>query len=259
MKKLLLLSVFASLSFFSKAQCSLQDSVTNVTCYNACNGTATLFPSGAGPYSYLWTPGGQTTPYVTGLCNGTYTVVMQDNNGCMATTTVVVTQPTQINVTVPTVPATCSTCADGSASTTVSGGTPPYTYNWIPQGGTGSTLTGLNPGTYSVTVTDANGCPVGSLYTIGNSVGIREQVSNGDFSVSPNPATSTITLDKTFNSHVPAEITVLNMLGEKVMTVQAEASNGLHTVLNVSDLPSGIYYIEISSPEGKSLSRFIKN
>src|ERR1041385_6032343 len=128
MKKQLLLPVFAFLPFFLNAQqsssissCSLQDSVANVTCYNACNGAASLIPSGVAPYSYLWSPGGQTTQSVSGLCACTYTAVMQDNNGCVATATVVITQPTQITVSVPTVPATCSSCADGSATANATG------------------------------------------------------------------------------------------------------------------------------------------
>jgi hypothetical protein len=259
MKKLLLLPVFAFLPFLLNAQCGLQDSVVNVSCYNACNGYAMLIPSGASPYSYLWSPGGQTTQSVSGLCAGTYTAVMQDNNGCVATATVVITQPTQINVSVPTVPATCSSCADGSATANATGGNPPYTYNWIPQGGTNQTLTGLNPGTYSVTVTDSNGCPVGSLYTVGNSVGIKDPVSNSTFSISPNPASDVISITKTFNSPVSAVVTVTNMLGQNVMTLHSGVSEKLHSTLDISSLPAGIYYVTILSPEGKSLSRFVKN
>ena len=48
--------------------------------------------------------------------------------------------------------------ADGTASITASGGTPPYTYSWSPSGGTGATATGLIAGNYLVTVTDANSC-----------------------------------------------------------------------------------------------------
>jgi hypothetical protein len=47
---------------------------TNVTCFGLCNGSATSAPSGGtGPYTYLWQPGGQTTPSISGLCAGSYT------------------------------------------------------------------------------------------------------------------------------------------------------------------------------------------
>lgn len=55
-------------------------------------------------------------------------------------------------------PATCGVCADGSASVTVSGGSPGYTYSWAPTGGTSATASSLTPGSYTVTITDNGGC-----------------------------------------------------------------------------------------------------
>ncbi|MGH2667420.1 T9SS type A sorting domain-containing protein, partial [Flavobacterium sp.] len=60
----------------------------------------------------------------------------------------------------------CNGGANGSATVTVSGGTPGYTYSWAPTGGTAATATGLAAGTYTVTVTDANGCSDTESFTI---------------------------------------------------------------------------------------------
>lgn len=65
---------------------------TNVTCFNLCDGTAN---AGISPATYLWTPGGQTTQSITGLCPGTYTVTV-NQNGCISTGTVTITQPPQV-------------------------------------------------------------------------------------------------------------------------------------------------------------------
>jgi hypothetical protein len=71
----------------------------------------------------------------------------------------VVTQPTQLTISVVTTDETAVGANNGTATANVGGGTPPYTYLWS-NGGTTPTITGLAPGTYSVTVTDANGCTI---------------------------------------------------------------------------------------------------
>lgn len=138
--------------------------VTNIasndpTCNGVCDGSITATASGGtAPYSYLWSPGGQTTGTITNLCAGNYTVTVTDANGCQQSTPVTLTEPTPIVVTPTTTPATCNGVCDGTASVAVSGGTPGYTYLWSPGGQTTSSLTGLCAGNYSVLVTDANGC-----------------------------------------------------------------------------------------------------
>jgi predicted outer membrane repeat protein len=66
----------------------------DVTCFNACNGSATVNPSGgSGPYNYSWLPGGQTSQTVSNLCNGTYTVQVGETGGCSTTVNITITQP----------------------------------------------------------------------------------------------------------------------------------------------------------------------
>ena len=62
--------------------------------------------------------------------------------------------------------ATCTTCPDGSATATTSGAVGPVIYSWAPSGGTSATATGLLPGTYTVTITDANGCSSTATTTV---------------------------------------------------------------------------------------------
>ncbi len=74
--------------------------------------------------------------------------------------------PVTANITA-TVNDLCNGGNNGSATVTAGGGTPGYTYNWNPIGGTGATGTGLTAGSYTVTVTDANGCTaVSAIVTI---------------------------------------------------------------------------------------------
>ncbi|RYE19698.1 MAG: hypothetical protein EOP51_19380, partial [Sphingobacteriales bacterium] len=134
-------------------------SQTNVSCFGGSNGTATVSASnGTAPFSYSWS-NGATTATATGLMAGSYTVTVTDANGCTDTETVTITEPASAvsaAITAQT-SVSCNGGSNGSATVTATGGTSGYTYLWS-NGATTASVTGLAAGTYSVTVTDANGC-----------------------------------------------------------------------------------------------------
>ncbi|HQU65314.1 MAG TPA: Ig-like domain-containing protein, partial [Flavobacteriaceae bacterium] len=120
------------------------------------DGTATANASGGTPpYTYLWSPGGQTTQTITGLSAGNYTVTVTDANGCTDSATVTVNPGTCLNLSVSasSTPTTCNGDVDGTASANVTGGSGNFSYAWS-NGGTTQTISGLAAGSYTVTVTD---------------------------------------------------------------------------------------------------------
>jgi gliding motility-associated-like protein len=134
------------------------DSYINILCSGGKTGSATVTAWGSQPpYTYLWNPGGQTTSTITGLSSGSYTVTVTDSVGCSITSSVTLTQPPPFTDSITSINATCMN-NNGSAKVFVSGGTGPYTYLWQPTGSTTDSVTGLSAGTYSVIITDANGC-----------------------------------------------------------------------------------------------------
>ncbi|MBK9012857.1 MAG: T9SS type A sorting domain-containing protein [Saprospiraceae bacterium] len=141
-------------------------SSTNVSCFNGTNGVASVTVVNGNPasYNYIWDdPNASTTASVTGLSAGTYGVTVTDNNGCLVTESVTITQPTQLVISMASDDATCGNGSDGSASVTATGGTTfpngDYNYAWsVPGSPNVNALNGVAPGTYTVTVTDANGC-----------------------------------------------------------------------------------------------------
>jgi large repetitive protein len=135
-------------------------SQTNVSCNGGANGAATISVSGGtGPYTYAWAPSGGTTASITGRTAGIYTCTITDAGGCTRTQTVNITQPNAItsSVTAQT-NVSCNGGNSGAATIAITGGTPGYTYLWAPSGGTAASITGRTAGTYTCTITDANGC-----------------------------------------------------------------------------------------------------
>ena len=149
------------------AALSLSTTKTNVRCFGNNTGIATVAASGGtSPYSYLWS-NGTSTAGNNNLIAGNYTVTVTDANGCSASTTVNITQPAAALVIsgTTTTPVSCYNVPTGSITTTISGGTSPYIYQWN-NGSAGTSITNLSAGTYSVTVTDVQGCTIIGNFTV---------------------------------------------------------------------------------------------
>ncbi|MBL8001371.1 MAG: choice-of-anchor L domain-containing protein [Flavobacteriales bacterium] len=136
---------------------------TPVLCFgDGLGGASATITGGIPPYTYAWgTTPSQSTPTATGLAAGTYPVTITDGYGCTASATAVVAGPTAPLGTAlnSTTQVLCFGNSTGSASITVSGGTPDYTTTWnTSPAQTGTNATGLPAGTWTATVTDANGC-----------------------------------------------------------------------------------------------------
>ncbi|HIO72867.1 MAG TPA: PKD domain-containing protein, partial [Flavobacteriales bacterium] len=149
--------------------------VTDVSCYGAGDGAInTSVTGGTTPYQYIWTwsGGGSTSPNLSGLDAGGYTLLLQDGSGCWAGQGVTITEPDSMVITTTTTNATCNN-SDGMASATVSGGISPYSFSWS-SGGSSSSEPGLSANSYTLTVTDSNGCSQIENFTIGSGPSVQQ-------------------------------------------------------------------------------------
>ncbi|HXH98768.1 MAG TPA: SprB repeat-containing protein, partial [Sphingobacteriaceae bacterium] len=151
---------------------ALSGTQVNVNCFGGTTGAIDLsVTGGTSPYSYVWTNSTQTTQDLSGLGANTYQVTVTDVKGCTATSTITITQPTGALTLSPAVTdVSCFGTATGSIDLTVSGGTASYSYVWKNSANdvisTSQDVTNLIGGSYSVVVTDANGCTQTQTATI---------------------------------------------------------------------------------------------
>ena len=137
----------------------------NPLCYNDSSGYIDVNASGGvPPYSFTWS-NTDTTQFIYGLNSGTYSVTVHDANACQKSISQALTQPSQITTSISTTAVTCAGSPTGSATLTVNGGTPNYTFQWN-NGDTSQNLTNVAGGGYYVIVRDANGCTATNTTTI---------------------------------------------------------------------------------------------
>ena len=137
-----------------------------MSCFSGSNGSVNLTASGGtGTLTFAWSNAAATED-LSGLSAGTYDVTVTDANSCTATASATVTAPaTALAATAMGTNPLCPGATNGSINLTQSGGTSPYTYAWT-GGATTEDRSGIGAGTYSVTVTDANGCTATASATL---------------------------------------------------------------------------------------------
>ena len=153
-------TIIGSVNVLEPAQVGITIVPADVSCFGGADGSAAASGNGGtAPYTFVWEDG-QTTSTAVGLSFGTYDVTITDDNGCSTVGNVTINEPPLLVATVTdSTDEACSGYNDGTATVTGSGGTPPYTYLW--SGGAANTSTqntGMTPGTFTVTITDDNGC-----------------------------------------------------------------------------------------------------
>ncbi|MBN4065710.1 M4 family metallopeptidase [Candidatus Amoebophilus asiaticus] len=141
------------------AQLASSVNKTDNTCYSSCDGTTDLtITGGITPYVFWWNNGVNTEDQ-SGLCAGTYTVTIDDVNGCSIMDTVVILEPTMISTSKLSNDVSCNGAGDGNIDLSVVGGSTPYSFNWS-NNQTTEDISSLSGGMYVVTITDNDGCIV---------------------------------------------------------------------------------------------------
>ena len=223
-------------------------------CAGSSTGRTMVFVTGgSAPYSYAWSTGA-TTDTLNGVMAGMYIVSVTDAGGCMMIDTATVTEPTALSLSGSSTPES-SGLSDGTATATVSGATPPYTYLWNDVSAqTTATATGLPVGTYTVVISDANGCvdSMDVMVSLITSTGVM--FAEGMVNLFPNPTQDQFFLEFELESTQLVEIEISDLAGRTVLTKSVSVSPAKNRVsILTTQMSIGIYGVRIGYANGENV------
>jgi hypothetical protein len=226
---------------------------SDITCNGFGNGAITVSANG-GTAPYLYSVGGAFSSVnpITGLEPDSYTVVVQDANGCTAEIAgLMVEEPAALTIDGLTANS-IDEDAGGNSAYTVTGGTPIYSYEWVNgDGDVVSTSTNLpdltqasDAGEYTVTVTDANGCETSASITVTDINDVNQAYS---VSLYPNPSNGQFRLTLLGVNGVKVTYTILDEAGRVVVAKELSDFAGERIEnIDLSNIASGIYMMHVN-------------
>lgn len=209
------------------------DTVTGATCFSISNGSILIdYSGGTGGYVFVWSDGGPSSPFRASMSPGTYSVTVKDSAlNEVILTGIVVSGPTQILLNPTITPVTCFGGSNGAIATAPSGGSGSgFSFAWS-DGSSAQNRTGLTSGTYTVTVTDSDGCT--QLYTV----------------TVTQPAQLTITVNKTGKN-------ITNVIAGGISPYTYLWSDGI-ILKDRTNMANGVYSFTVTDANGCSQSTVI--
>lgn len=167
-------------------------STVDASCFGFSDGQITAVVSnGTAPYTYAWNPPtiAGNVPVATSLPAGNYTLTVTDINTCNSVSQITINEPPLLTYTYTTVDLLCFGESDGTIDITTTGGTPPYSYTWLPNVSTSANASNLTAGTYLVTITDAQGCDTTASIVINQPPELILTTTNDFFACIDEPVT----------------------------------------------------------------------
>lgn len=233
--------------------------ITQNLCYGDQNGIIDLTVSGGfTPYKFLWSTG-DTTEDISNLSAGLYNVTITDSIGATLTLGYVVLEPDELMVSdTSIVDESAAGASNGAINLDIKGGVEPYEYLWS-DGSTESSLEGVSAGSYSLTVTDANGCSkVFGPFEVGVGTTISTLTSVKAFEISPNPAGEYFRIEVVFSDIGNRWVTLGSVTGEEFKKWKV-SSKQFEAMVDVSHLSAGIYFVRIVDESGVAVRKLLIN
>jgi hypothetical protein len=218
---------------------------TPITCYNTTDGAVSVqAANGAPPIHWLWN-NGDTTSTLSGLGPGVYSGMLFDALGCAISWNIPLDAPDSLRSNATITNATGVNVPDGSIALNPTGGTGSIQAKWS-NNQSGWSITGLLPGTYTVTLTDENGCTRSEVFVVDWSVGTYAptQVRVRTW---PNPATQLLWVE---HGTMPPNTLFRMMDVHGRPMLQVPVTNAGIFQVEVGQLPGGVYYWEVAGKVG---------
>ena len=200
---------------------------TDVTCNGGNEGSIVVATNGGtAPLNYQWS-NGETSQDLNNLVAGTYTLSVIDANGCSNELTIIIEEPTLLSATIEVTNVPCFGEQNGTATSTITGGTAPYTFNWS-NGADTQNLADLAAENYTGTITDSNNCTIEVDFAITQPEAIEVTIE---------------TVMPTCNAGSEGSINITATGGTG--TLNYLWNNGA-TTANIENLAAGIYTVTIT-------------
>ena len=233
---------------------------TDASCFGEEDGEVEVFAEG-GTGSFQFSDDGNTFDEdneFDDLLAGTYTFFIQDENGCVASLEATIGEPEAIVVTG--IVSEGSVTGEGFIDVTVTGGSMPYTYEWIGEGVSGQDnqdLEGISTGSYTVDVTDSNGCTV--TFTFNITTDIHELSNDVKAAAFPNPSQGQFVVEIQGGYQGKVNFQVLDSQGRQIESGQWIANSGtFRTILDLAGHEAGIYRLVLIADGRPSSLQLVK-
>jgi hypothetical protein len=220
----------------------------SVTCFGFADGSISVsVTGGVAPFDFAWSDASADTNRVQ-LSAGMYSLTATDQNGCTHVDSAWVFEPDTLALMTSSTPDT-SGMGVGTATVSVNGGTPPYSYAWSDAlGQSTATAYHLHAGTYSITVADRNGCTVLEQVTVGAVVGLPS-VDDGTIRVYPNPARTLLQVD--YGTAQLDRLVITDVAGAMVSEIRDVRASSV--TIDVTHLSAGVYFVSLWLDTGRVL------
>jgi subtilisin-like proprotein convertase family protein len=219
--------------------------------YGSLTSWAITFDNGSGN-TYTWSTGQHNgSILIAPNTTTTYTVTVVSALGCSNSASATITiDPNAIDLIISATLDTAATQVGTAHVLTYCNTTVPLTYLWS-NGSTTATITGLSAGIYTVTATTASGVTFTASVTVAMYIGTKNTKGKvSDFVLYPNPTNGNITLNAAFDTPTIGDISIKNAVGQVMLTQKTTISTILNHTMDLSDYPSGIYFLTLSTPDG---------
>lgn len=232
------------------------DAFTDVSCFDANDGTITAtVVGGVGAINISWTNSTSTSLAPTSLAASSYQLTVTDANMCSATSSIVTIADVAMLTATSTTTDETASGNDGTAAVVASGGTPNYSYVWTPSGQTTAAASELSAGSYTCDIEDDNGCTHKVTVIVSRATAIGEIALN-ELVIYPNPSNGKFTVSFETPESLDFEISMINTIGKEVYSNYFVNVNGIFTEqIAVQGLSNGIYFLEISNRDAKSVNK----
>ncbi len=232
--------------FIEAAILNYEIDLNHLLCFGDEAGAAVLtINEGVPPYDVSWSTGSQEDS-IGNLSAGAYAITISDDVNCQDIYSFEIVSPPQIIITVNSMNDDTTTMElEGSIDVEVSGGIPPYVYQWD-NGFNEEDLEDLSPGVYQLMVTDSNMCIAETLVIVEGVTNIVNVLDDSKYQLFPNPASSNFYLE-CFDNPIPELCYLVGLDGKIYWTEYFEGNNKLN--FNSGSLPSG-NYIFVTKIEG---------